>query len=97
MRRTDDLTVDQSSAPRPAPNAGGTARPAGPWIRHVGLSAAVDIRILSDRTDDGGTITRMVDRNGKRLHAEAIIGRPGREDEVAIVIARRVTELLREV
>ena len=64
-------------------------------MRHKGYTADVDVRILSDRTDDGGSITRLVDARGKRLHDEAIVGRPGREDEVALVIAEKVTELLR--
>jgi len=100
MSRTPDRRAEPGSTPDPGAVGSAPPPPQPPrskWVRHVGLSAAVDIRILSDRTDDGGTITRMVDRHGKKLHAEAIIGRPGREDEVAIVIARRVTELLRDV
>ncbi|HEV7526459.1 MAG TPA: hypothetical protein VGP92_15940 [Acidimicrobiia bacterium] len=74
----------------------GSAKERSPWVRHTGRPADIDLRILSDRTENGGTVTRLVDRHGKRLNDEAIVGRPGREDEVALVIAEKVTELLRE-
>ena len=109
MSRSYDRTVSrEASGPDTADTAGpddarpsgwsGNAapkRPRGPWILHTGQAADVDVRILSDRTDDGGTITRLVDVDGKRLHPEPIVGRPGREDEVGLVIADKVTELLR--
>jgi hypothetical protein len=76
-------------------NTSSAAAARGPWVRHKGHLADVDVRILCDRTEDGGSITRLVDRRGKRLYDEAIVGRPGREDEVALVIAQKVTELLR--
>jgi hypothetical protein len=84
----------------PEPTLTGSAAPAtkrtsGPWVRHTSHAADVDVRILSDRTDDGGTITRLVDGQGKRLRVDPIVGRPGREDEVALVIANTVTALLR--
>jgi hypothetical protein len=88
--RTVNPDPAQSGSGTPAPK-----RPSGPWIRHTNRAADVDVRILSDRTDDGGTITRLVDSQGKRLRADPIVGRPGREDEVALVIANTVTELLR--
>jgi hypothetical protein len=70
-------------------------RAAGPWVRSTGRAADVDVRILSDRTEDGGSVTRLVDGRGRRLHPDLIVGRPGREDEVAIAIANTITELLR--
>jgi hypothetical protein len=70
-------------------------RPSGPWVRDVGRAADVDVRILSDRTDDGGSVTRLVDGRGKRLRPDVIVGRPGHEHEVALAIADTVAELLR--
>lgn len=65
-----------------------------PWVRHTDHLADVDVRILSDRTPDGGTATRLVDGRGALLN-EVIVGRPGHEDDVALEIAHRVTDLLR--
>jgi hypothetical protein len=64
-------------------------------VRHTDRLADVDVRILSDRTADGGTATRLVDGRGGLLH-DIIVGRPGCEDAVALVIAETVTELLRQ-
>jgi hypothetical protein len=73
----------------------GPKRATGPWVRSTDRAADVDVRILSDRTEDGGTVTRLVDGHGQRLHPDLIVGRPGREDEVAMAIANTVTALLR--
>jgi hypothetical protein len=64
-------------------------------VRVIDHDADVDIRVVSNRTDDGGSITRLLDRRGKCVHDEPIVGRPGHEDEVALVIAKTITELLR--
>jgi hypothetical protein len=64
-----------------------------PWVRHTDHLADVDVRILSDRTPDGGTATRLVDGRGALLHE--VVGLPGREEDVALEIAHKVTDLLR--
>jgi hypothetical protein len=90
------VNADTASADRgTAPDAVAPERTVGPWVRYVGRVADVDVRILSDRTPDGGSVTRLVDGRGKRLHPGVIVGRPGREDEVALTIATTVTALLR--
>src|SRR5258707_15758893 len=65
-----------------------------PWVRHTDHRAGVEVRILSDRTADGGTATRLVDGHGGLLH-DVIVGRPGREAAVALITAETITELLR--
>ena len=65
-----------------------------PWVRHTDHLADVDVRILIDRTEDGGTATRLVDGRGGLLR-DVIVGPPGREEDVALAIAQTFTELLR--
>ena len=101
MSRSHDRSVDSGTS-KPDFGGDGSAsgdtapkRATGPWVRSTGRAADVDVRILSDRTEDGGTVTRLVDGRGQRLHPDLIVGRPGREDEVAMAIANTVTALLR--
>jgi hypothetical protein len=70
-------------------------QPPAPWVRHTDHLADVDVRILSNRTEDGGTATRLVDGRGGLLR-DVIVGPPGREADVAREIAQTVTELLRQ-
>jgi hypothetical protein len=86
-------TYDRSQERREA--AGALPR-STPWVRATAPEADIDIRVISDRTDNGGSVTRLVDRRGKSLHGQPIVGQPGHEQEVALAIAEQITELLRQ-
>jgi hypothetical protein len=73
----------------------GAPRPSSPWVRATAPQADIDIRVISDRTETGGSITRLVDRRGKSLSPQPIVGEPGQEREVALIIAEMIAELLR--
>jgi hypothetical protein len=80
---------------RQRPQATSAPATLSPWVRATGRVADVDIRVVSNRTDDGRTITQLLDRRGKSLRDGPIEGEPGREDQTALVIAETIAELLR--